>query len=205
MAAPEAEVADDKRGAVLRLAAALLCVLLAILATIVFRRLEAADLSRAELVLQSVVEVAQGPLDPTNDGKVLFATGRIEIIEGAVDPETGLTASSLILERTVEMFQWTKAAPGTRDATVERAWIKVAPFASNANSPGGDARHANPAAPLTSARFKAKEVRLNGLPLNPALIALLPNATSRPVDPLGTSLGLHACSVAMMSTRSVIA
>ena len=190
VAAPEAEVADDERSAVLRLAAASLCVLLAILATIVFRRLEAADLSRAEIVLQSIVEFARGPLDPTNDGKVLFAAGRIEIIEGAIDPETGLGASSLILERTVEMFQWTKAAPSTRDATVERAWIKVQPFVSQANSPDGDPRHTNPAAPLESARFKAKVVRLQGVPLQAALIARLSNATSRPVDPEGATLRL---------------
>jgi hypothetical protein len=80
------------------------------------------------------------------------------------DPDFGVAARHFGLQRHVEMFQW-RLRP---DGGYERAWSASALDAS-AFAPG----HDNPPFPLRNRQWLAKEVRVDGVPLDPAVLSTL--------------------------------
>lgn len=80
------------------------------------------------------------------------------------DPDFGVAARHYGLQRKVEMFQWRLRA----DGGYERAWSEAA-LDSSAFAPG----HDNPPFPLRNRQWLAKEVRVDGLPLDPAVLSTL--------------------------------
>jgi hypothetical protein len=80
------------------------------------------------------------------------------------DPDFGVAARHFGLQREVEMFQWRVRA----DGGYERAWSGTA-LDSSGFAPG----HANPPFPLRNRRWLATEVRIDGLPLDPAVLSAL--------------------------------
>lgn len=80
------------------------------------------------------------------------------------DPDFGVAARHFGLQRKVEMFQWRLRA----DGGYERAWSEAA-LDSSAFAPG----HDNPPFPLRNRQWLAKEVRVDGLPLDPAVLSTL--------------------------------
>jgi hypothetical protein len=55
---------------------------------------------------EAVESVTSDSVDPTNQGKLVHVTGRLEIDTDLSDPVFGVTAQAVKLERKVEMFQW---------------------------------------------------------------------------------------------------
>lgn len=53
-----------------------------------------------------VVPVAAATVNPANDGRLVHLSGRIAATQPAVDPDFGISASGVRLERQVEMYQW---------------------------------------------------------------------------------------------------
>lgn len=81
------------------------------------------------------------------------------------DPEFGVVARHLGLERRVEMLQWQEAAP----SGYAKAW-RAQPIDSSGFAPG----HQNPGAfPLRSQHWVAKTVSIDGKPLDPEAIRQL--------------------------------
>ncbi|MGN6112539.1 MAG: TMEM43 family protein [Luteimonas sp.] len=80
------------------------------------------------------------------------------------DPDFGVAARHFGLQRRVEMFQWRARGDGGYD----RAWSDAA-LDSSGYAPG----HENPPFPLRSRQWVAKEVRVDGLPLDPAVLSAL--------------------------------
>jgi hypothetical protein len=80
------------------------------------------------------------------------------------DPDFGVVARHFGLQRQVEMFQWRPRG----DGGYERAWSDIA-LDSSAFAPG----HDNPPFPLRNRQWVAKEVRVDGLPLDPAVLSTL--------------------------------
>jgi hypothetical protein len=109
------------------------------------------------------------------------------------DPDFGVAARHFGLQRRVEMFQWRARGDGGYD----RAWSDAA-LDSTGFAPG----HENPPFPLRSRQWVAKEVLVDGLPLDrPVLSALgtwaqfrpsfsaLPGNLSATFQPQGDGLG----------------
>jgi hypothetical protein len=80
------------------------------------------------------------------------------------DPDFGVAARHFGLQRKVEMFQWRVRS----DGGYERAWSDAA-IDSSGFAPG----HDNPPFPLRNRQWLAKEVRVDGLPLDPAVLSTL--------------------------------
>jgi hypothetical protein len=80
------------------------------------------------------------------------------------DPDFGVSARHLGLEREVEMFQWRARA----DGSYERAWSDAA-IDSAGFAPG----HDNPPFPLHGRRWTATEVRVDGVRVDPSVLQAL--------------------------------
>lgn len=80
------------------------------------------------------------------------------------DPDFGVAARHFGLQREVEMFQWRPRG----DGGYERAWSRDA-LDSSAFAPG----HDNPPFPLRNRQWLAGEVRVDGVPLDPAVLSTL--------------------------------
>lgn len=79
------------------------------------------------------------------------------------DPDFGVVARHFGLEREVEMFQWQRRGDG-----YQRAWSREA-LDSSGFPPG----HDNPPLPLHGHRWITSEVRVDGVPLDPGVLATL--------------------------------
>ena len=131
---------------------------------------------------------------------VVFAAGAQEQPQGAPqpdhtprDPEFGVVARHLGLERQVEMLQWQASGTGYR-----LVWSQVA-IDSGRFAPG----HDNPGAmPLQGRRWLSREVTVDGKPLDPSVLhalgqwrpfrpsfSALPGNLSATFQPEGTGLG----------------
>lgn len=80
------------------------------------------------------------------------------------DPDFGVVARHYGLRRDVEMFQWTPRG----DGGYARAWSRDA-LDSSAFAPG----HDNPPFPLRNRQWLAGDVRIDGMPLDPGVLAAL--------------------------------
>ena len=61
---------------------------------------------RHPVTLSSCAESPDGALDPSMEGQLVITNGRISFGKGASDPMFGIETDSLILIRTVEMYQY---------------------------------------------------------------------------------------------------
>jgi hypothetical protein len=80
------------------------------------------------------------------------------------DPDFGVVARHFGLQRQVEMFQWRRRG----DGGYERTWSETA-LDPSAFAPG----HDNPPFPLRNRQWLAKDVRVDGVPLDPAVLSAL--------------------------------
>ncbi len=80
------------------------------------------------------------------------------------DPDFGVVARHYGLQREVEMFQWTPRG----DGGYTRAWSRDA-LESSGFAPG----HDNPPFPLRNRQWLAADVRVDGMPLDPGVLAAL--------------------------------
>jgi WD40 repeat protein/uncharacterized membrane protein len=130
-------------------------------------------------------------VDPANEGKLVHLTGRADTEEVLADATFGVSEKAIRLARVVEMFQWIEkqeqiTTGRTPDFDPETAtkytyrmdWserlIDSRPFAEEG--------HTNPPAMrYPGETWTAREVRLGGYVLSPALVSEIGGAEKRPI------------------------
>jgi hypothetical protein len=154
--------ADRRRIAWVALAA--LLVLLALLAWWLLR--PAAD-GPGTAAPSAPVVVSADRIDPANEGRLVAASGTLEVTTPARDPALGVEAPALVLLRHVEMRQWHEECTGdTCIYTLQ--WSEQPVEAASFREPAG---HANPPFPFADARFEAGGVRLGAFSVTAAFAA----------------------------------
>jgi len=58
----------------------------------------------------AVVSVPSTAVSPANEGKLIHTTGTVVIADPLVDPEFGVTAAGVRLNRNAEMYQWVESS-----------------------------------------------------------------------------------------------
>lgn len=127
---------------------------------------------------RAAISVAADGINPTNEGKLIHVSGVAAAASPLADPETGLVApSAMVLERKVEMYQWTEESSaqtrekvgGTQETittyTYKLAWSGEPVDTANFKQPQG---RTNPEMLLRSARVTASDARLGAFVLNEA-------------------------------------
>jgi hypothetical protein len=132
---------------------------------------------------RAAMSVAADRIDPANEGRLIHVSGVAAAASPLADPETGLVApSALVLERKVEMYQWTEESSaqtrekvgGTQETittyTYKLAWSGEPVDTANFKQPGG---RTNPEMLLRSARVTAGDPRLGAFMLSEANLETL--------------------------------
>lgn len=133
----------------------------------------------------NLVEVSSAKVDPANEGKLVHLTGEATTDEKLVDPDFGISATALKLNRTVELFQWTEKKTETKkdDKTVtsyvySREWSKDKPK-DNFEEPKG---HENPAEmPFQDLELLAQTAHVGAFNLTPEQVKRLGESKEYPV------------------------
>jgi len=128
----------------------------------------------------TVIHVQATAIEARNDGKLVHVDGRAETADTVSDPDFGVRAPAIVLERNVEMYQWveesrseTKKKLGGGTETVKtysykRQWRSDPVDSSQFEHPEG---HANPPMPLRSGSWRAGRVTLGAFELDPVFVA----------------------------------
>ncbi len=106
-------------------------------------------------------------VDVANEGRKISVSGKLSAPAAARDPELGLSVDTVLLMRSVEMYQWREQCSGN-DCRYDEIWSAQPIDSEKFRTPGG---HENPHFPFTSARFSSGPVRLGGYIVDPQLIA----------------------------------
>ena len=111
-------------------------------------------------------------------GYMARVSGTPVVVEAPLDKDFNVQASTPVLTRQVEMFQWREVRVGG-SVHYEMDWASRPIDASHFQQPGS---HANPGSfPIEGKQFDAGLVRLGGFRLSPALLQALPG--TMPVPP----------------------
>jgi len=110
--------------------------------------------------------------DSVPDGHMVRLSG-VPGVEGRpADPDFDVTADSPVLVRVVEMFQWREVGHGGY-MSYEQDWVAHPVDSSRFRQPEG---HANTQPfPFEGKTFRARDVRLGGFVLDPAIVAAMPH------------------------------
>jgi hypothetical protein len=111
-------------------------------------------------------------VDPAFNGKLVHVTGEVRSQAGVQDDLFGVTAKGLKLSRKVEMLQWVEKESGSgqdRKFTYSQEWSERAIDSSRFRAPQG---HQNPPMRWQSARFSARDARIDSFPLGNAIQSL---------------------------------
>jgi Transmembrane protein 43 len=115
------------------------------------------------------VDVADTSGSLTSDARKVTLSGKLEIAKPPHDVQLGVTAPAATLLRHVEVFQWQEHCD-TGGCHYEKGWFGGTIDSTNFRERAG---HDNPKAPFSDAKFSAGDVKLNGLQVDPELIAQL--------------------------------
>lgn len=127
----------------------------------------------------AVVSAPADRVDPAREGKLVHLTGKAVTDEILRDPDFGVAANALRLERTAEMYQWQERAEsktekklgGAEETTTTYSYSKT--WAESLISSSGfhhQAGHENPGSmPFSSAEQTARQVALGAFSLPPSL------------------------------------
>ena len=127
-----------------------------------------------------VVSVADTTVEASNDGKLIHVSGVTTTGATPTDPDFGVAAAGLRLERKVEMFQWressssettTKVGGGQETVTTytyAKAWSDRSIDSSEFKQPSG---HQNPPMGIRSRDFAVPEASLGAFRLGNEIIA----------------------------------
>lgn len=151
----------------------------------------------------TVASVSADALQAANEGRLVHIAGMARATGPARDPDLGVSADGLKLQRQVEMFQWkeerrtetVKKLGGGEETvtryTYSRDWSDKAIDSSRFNTPGG---HANPPMPaLASRAFHAPEPRIGAFSLGRGVIdGLTADASAGAPDPASVRQALGA-------------
>jgi hypothetical protein len=111
-------------------------------------------------------------VDPAFNGKLIHVTGEVRSQAGVQDDLFGITAKGLKLYRKVEMLQWVEKEVGSgqdRKFTYSQEWSERPIDSSRFRAPQG---HQNPPMRWQSARFSARDARIDAYPLGNAIQSL---------------------------------
>jgi hypothetical protein len=120
------------------------------------------------------VQNAQAPapektivVDAANEGHKISVSGKLVAPAAARDAELGISADTVLLLRSVEMYQWREQCSGN-DCRYDETWSAQPIDSEKFRTPAG---HENPHFPFTSARFSSGPVKVAGYTIDPQLIA----------------------------------
>ncbi len=155
---------------------------------------------------QSVASVSADEVNPANDGALVHLTGKAVTDEMLEDPEFGVSAQAIKLQRSVEMYQWdeteqsdtkTKVGGGTETVTeysYSQRWSSRLIPSSEFKDPAG---HTNPTSmPFESKDLQADKVTVGAFRLSPSQVGginnfqplQLPEEVAVPHDLRGTTI-----------------
>ena len=138
----------------------------------------------------STVTADPAKVDPANEGKPVYLTGRAETKESLSDEAFGIAVQALRLVRTVEMFQWIEKKESTTEkkvggGTETRTTYKyVKDWSEKEINPAEFKQpkdHVNPARPFASLTKTASQVTVGAFQLPADMTAKLSNYTPLPV------------------------
>lgn len=133
----------------------------------------------------AVIEADAATILPDNDQKLVHVTGEVAVTEPLTDPEFGVTASGVRLDRNVEMYQWqeesksesrTKLGGGEETVTTytyTKVWSANAIDSSEFNTPVG---HENPAMTIEGATVYATDATLGAYQLEENVLSQMEGA-----------------------------
>lgn len=140
----------------------------------------------------AVVSVPGDAVAPGNEGKLVHVSGEATTQDTVRDPELGVAAPGLALQRSVEMYQWVqdekterrkKLGGGEERVTTYRYeqrwdddWHDPSRFKERAG-------HDNPRMPLSTQRFQAAKVTLGAFTLTSDLVDDIDRSEPLPIDP----------------------
>ena len=140
----------------------------------------------------AVVSVPADTVNAANEGKLVHMTGEATTAETLSDPEFGVSAPAIKLNRRVEMYQWeeqkksqskTKLGGGTETVTTytyRQAW---SPSLVDSSSFKHSEGHENPRVmPVASGSWTAEKVTLGAFTLAGAQVGLLDKSEDFSVD-----------------------
>lgn len=130
-----------------------------------------------------VVSVPNTKVDPANAGKLVHVSGATSANSAIADPDFGIEARGLRLQRKVEMYQWKeerrsekrqKLGGGEETVTryiYSREWSDRPVNSSNFRNPSG---HSNPSMPSVASRaFTPADARLGAFSIDERIISRL--------------------------------
>ncbi len=132
-----------------------------------------------------MIEAPASPIDPANDQELVHVTGLVAVTEPLNDPEFGVTATGVRLDRKVEMYQWqeesksesrTKLGGGEETVTTytyTKVWSDEALDSSAFNTPAG---HENPAMSIEGATVYATDATLGDFKLEENVLSQMEGA-----------------------------
>ena len=138
-----------------------------------------------------VIDVEPSPLLPENDQALIHVTGQVAVTTPLSDPEFGVSATGVRLDRNVEMYQWqeesksetrTKLGGGEETITTytySNVWSSGAIDSSAFQSPAG---HENPEMTIEGATVYANDATLGEFRLDESVLSRMEGAEALPLD-----------------------
>ncbi len=133
----------------------------------------------------AVIEAEASPISSENDQALVHVAGLVAVTEPLTDPEFGVTATGVRLDRNVEMYQWqeesksesrTKLGGGEETVTTytyTKIWSGEAIDSSAFNTPQG---HENPAMSIEGATVYATDATLGDYQLEENVLSQMGGA-----------------------------
>jgi hypothetical protein len=138
-----------------------------------------------------VIDVEPSPLLPENDQALIHVTGAVTVTTPLSDPEFGVSATGVRLDRNVEMYQWqedsksetrTKLGGGEETITTytySKVWSPGAIDSSAFQSPAG---HENPEMTIEGATVYANDATLGEFRLDESVLSRMEGAEALALD-----------------------
>jgi hypothetical protein len=129
-----------------------------------------------------VVSIQPDAVDPGNDGKLVHVGGKVTTDSTPSDPDFGISAPGLRLERSVEMYQWkqdsksettTKLGGGEETVTTytySKEWSDRPIDSSDFKQPSG---HSNPSMEIRDQRYQVPQAALGAFTLDQPVLDLV--------------------------------
>jgi hypothetical protein len=111
--------------------------------------------------------VAADRIDPSNEGRVIAISGKLDVRTPSRDTQLGVSADAVMLLRYAEMLQWREQCSGA-NCTYQQVW---SPQLIDSRKFRVQEGHKNPERlPLTTARFSAGDLRLGAFRVDAAVL-----------------------------------
>jgi len=138
--------------------------------------------ARQEGVSQ-VVSISAFEPDQSNDGKLVHLSGEIKTQHPISDSIFGVSAASLWLKRTVEMYQWKEDVTGKKRRVYgyKGVWSEK-PI--NSQSFWKSKQHVNPPMPYQTARYRSLTASIGSFSLSESLMKRLESYSAYPLQNL---------------------